>query len=192
MEAGTPQIHHLLQPGDSGPIQPVDVADMFNKFAALLDRGLINTANKITNDIKADLQNIGTRMEIIKSHLEATSSRTYQNTACIQILQEQLETAHAKIDDLENRNRRYNFRLRGLLESYKDIPETIKAFIKDLLPDTTQHRLELDWAHRAPKPPRADGLPRDIVVKPHYFSVKEEVMRKSRSLPKIVFQGHQP
>lgn len=129
-------------------------------------------------------------MEIIESNLESTISRTNQNTTSIQTLQEQLETANAKIDDLENRNRRYNFWVRGLPESYKDIPETIKSFIKDLQPETPQHRLELDRAHRALRPPRADGLPRDIVVKPHFFSIKEEVMRKSRSMSEIVFQGH--
>lgn len=176
MEAGPSQSHQLLQPGDSSLLQPVNVADIIAKFADLLDRGVHNTDNKITSDIKADLQSIEACMEIIETNLDSTISRTNQNTACIQILQEQLETANAKIDNLENRNRRYNFRVRGLPESYKDIPETIRSCIKDLFPDTPQHRLELDLAHRALRPPRADGLPHDIMVKPQFYSVKEEVM----------------
>lgn len=121
------------------------MADLFAKFSALLNRGLHNTAHKITSDIKADLQSIGTRMEIIETNLETTISRTNQNTACIQLLQDQLESANAKIVDLENRNRRYNCRAQGLPKSYKDIPETIRSFIKDLLPDTLTHR-STDWS----------------------------------------------
>lgn len=158
MKADPSQSHQPLQPGDSGLLQPFNVADLFAKFSELLDRDLHNTANKITSDIKADLQSIETCVEIIETNLEATISRTNQNTACLQILREQLESATAKIDELKNRNRRYNFRVRGLPESYKEIPETIRSFIKDLLPDTPQHRLELDWAHRALRPPRTDGL----------------------------------
>lgn len=167
------------------------MADMFLKFSELLDRGLQNTATKITKDIKADLHSIGSRIEIIENHLETTIARTNQNTSCIQTLQDQLETAHAKIDDLENRNRRYNFRVRGLPESYKDVPEAIFSFIKELIPEIPLHRLELDQAHRALWPPRSDGLPGDVVVKPHFYAVKEEVMRKSRASSKLTYQGHE-
>lgn len=64
-----------------------------------------------------------------------------------------------------------------------------KAFPKDIIPDIPNHRLELDRTHRALQAPRQDGLPRDIVVKPHYYSVKEEVMKKSRNLENLSIQG---
>lgn len=38
-------------------------------------------------------------------------------------------------------------------------------------------------------PPRSDGLPHDIVLKPHYYNVKEEVMRRARTIPQIQM-GH--
>lgn len=84
MEASPPQSQQLLQPGDSGLVLPVSVADMFSKFAELLDRGLQHTAIKITNDIKADLHTIGSRVEILENNLESTIARTNQNTSCIQ------------------------------------------------------------------------------------------------------------
>lgn len=67
----------------------------------------------------------------------------------------------------------------------------VQDFIKSLIPNIPAHRLELDRAHRALQPPRSDGLPRDIIVKPHFYAVKEEVMKLSRSAEKLMFQGHQ-
>lgn len=127
MEAGPPQTQQPLQPRDLGLAHPEAVADLFSKFEDLLDCGLHNTANKITSDIKRDLQTLGSRIEVMENKLDSSISRTNQNTDRIQDLQNQLETAMAKIDDLENRNRRYNFRIRGLLETFKDVPETIHS-----------------------------------------------------------------
>lgn len=90
---------------------------MFTKFSDLLDWGLASTATKITSDIKADLQNLVSCMEVIELKLDSTIARTNQNTNLIQDLQNQLETVLSKIDDLENRNKRYNFWIRGLPES---------------------------------------------------------------------------
>lgn len=68
------------------------------------------------------------------------NAQANQNTACIQVLRDQLDTALSKIDDLENRSRHYNFRIRGLPESVLDIQGSVKLFI----PDIPNHRLEQD------------------------------------------------
>lgn len=44
-------------------------------------------------EIRADLQNLGSRMEAIESKLDATVTRANQNMDRIQDLQDQLETA---------------------------------------------------------------------------------------------------
>lgn len=67
----------------------------------------------------------------------------------------------------------------------------VQEFIKTLIPDIPAHRLELDRAHRALQPPRPDGLPRDVIVKPHFYAVKEEVMKLSRTAEKLEMMGHQ-
>lgn len=51
----------------------------------------------------------------------------------------------------------------------------------------SEQRLELDRDHKALQPPRSDGLPRDIIVKPYF---DEEVMRKSRAVDNLTAQGH--
>lgn len=45
---------------------------MFTKFTELL--GLTTTANKITNNIKADFQNLGYRMEAIEQKFDSIRS----------------------------------------------------------------------------------------------------------------------
>lgn len=47
-----------------------NIEDLYLKFSSLLDRGLASTADKIMWEIKADLQNIGARMEAIETKLD--------------------------------------------------------------------------------------------------------------------------
>lgn len=178
-----------LTPSTPGNDASVPVQDIFLRFSELLEKGLAQTAAKITGDIKVDFQSLGERMGAIESKLDITVSRANQNTAQIQLLQEQLETAIARIDDLENRSRRQNLRIRGLPESITDTSEAVQDLFKSLIPNISQNRLELDRAHRALGPPRKDGNPRDIIVKPHFFSVKEEIMKLARSQPQLQCKG---
>lgn len=98
----------------------------------MLSKGLSHTATQITASIHADLQQIGARIEVIEQKSDQAILRINQNTSRIQDLQDQLESATSKIDDLENRSRRYNFRLRGLPESVKDTHMAVQDFIKSL------------------------------------------------------------
>lgn len=87
---------------------------MFARFEEILDRGLAQTAARITTDIKIDLQMLGSCIETIENRVASTITRVNQNTDRIQNLHDQLDTAMAKIDDLEKRSRRPRFRIRGL------------------------------------------------------------------------------
>lgn len=49
------------------------------------------------------------------------------------------------------------------------------------------HRLEVDCAHRAPW---AEGNPRGIIVKPHFYGIKEQVMQKARETTDLKLCGH--
>lgn len=141
--------HHTQGASDS----LINTADLFNKLSELLDKGLSTVAAKIIGDIKENFQRLRDRMETMEHKLEDTVAKTNQNSAHIQVLQDQLDEALSKIDDLENRSRRYNFRLRGLLESVTDIRAAVHDLFKVLIPDIPAHKMELDRAHRALGPP---------------------------------------
>lgn len=118
-------------------------------------------------------------MEAIETKLDQTAAASQQNTDLIQTLQDQLDTAVSRIDDLESGSRRFNFRIRGLPESILDVTAATQDLMKTLIPSIPPHRLELDRAHRAVGPPRKDGSQRDVIAKPHYYSVKDAVMKQS-------------
>lgn len=125
---------------------------LFARFLALLEQGLAKTAQQITFTIKADLQGLGAHIETIESKLDSIISRTNQNTTFIKSLQHQLDQTLAKIDDLENRSRRYNFCIPGMPESVKDVDTAVHTLLRDLLPDLPSHRLDLDRAHWSLQP----------------------------------------
>lgn len=70
-----------------------------------------------------------------------------------------------------------------------------KRFIQQsalwFIPAISKHRLELDRAHIALQPIRTAGLPWDIIIKPHFYAIKEEVMKVSRNSERLTIQGHQ-
>ena len=169
---------------------PTDFPSMMNAFSQMLSKSLALNAAQITSSIHADLLQLGMRMDTMEQKADQAVTRINQNSSRLQEVQDQLEVAFAKIDDLENRSRRYNFRVRGLPESDKEVQVAVKSLIKKLIPDIAEHRLELDRAHRALQSPRSDGLPRDIIVKPHYYDVKEEVMRRARRSDNLTLNGH--
>lgn len=74
-------------------------------------------------------------------------------------LHNRLEEAYNKIDDLENRTRRYNFRIRGLPETVKDLSSITHSLMQSAIPDIDEIHLEIDHIHRALVPPNLTGLP---------------------------------
>lgn len=160
------------------------------RFSALLQQELSKACTIIPTGMKDDFQNIGERLDIIESKMDGTVKQVNQNSKTITSLQDQLDQANAKIEGLENRSRRYNFRIRGLPESETDLEESIHALMKQLIPDISPYQLELDRVHRALTTPRPDGLPRDVIVKPNFYCIKEKIMLEARHQGDISISGH--
>lgn len=79
-------------------------------------------------DIKVDIQGLGARIEVVEAKLQPTITCTNQYMQRIQYLQEGLDGALAKIDDLENRSRSYNFLIINLLQD--SVKESEAGFIR--------------------------------------------------------------
>lgn len=106
------------------------------RFSALLEQGLDKTSKKITGDQKQLFQVLGSRINAIENKLDTTVGRTNPNTDRICHLEASLEEPLAKTDDLENRSRRYIFRIHGFLESITDAQEATTALLTSLLPES--------------------------------------------------------
>lgn len=94
------------------------------------------------------------------------------------------------LEDLDNRNRRNNIRVRGLPETVVDLPASVKAIFYSLLPEHADKAFTCDRIHRAlqPKPP-PEKHPRDIVMCFKGFLVKEDILQASRATPIIRHEG---
>lgn len=102
----------------------------------------------------------------------------------------QLEEAYAKIEDLENRSRRYNFRIRSVSVSVNHIDDAAQFLMHSALQDADNLHLEIERTHKALIVLKPAGPPRDIIVKQHFYRTKEAVMHYARDNPELEFQEH--
>lgn len=94
----------------------------------------------------------------------------------------------AKSADLEDHSRRNNLKLCGILESVQS--SELKQYATDLfhalLPDLPPIQLGIDPIHRIPKPLfLPDTIPRDVLMRVHIYTTKDQMLMKSRTLGKF-------
>ncbi|CAH2311032.1 Hypothetical predicted protein [Pelobates cultripes] len=67
---------------------------------------------------------------------------------------------------------------------------TLRKLFCGLLPEATPAELLLDRVHRALRAPMPNAThPRDIIIRMHYFQIKEALMRAARDTP-LQIEGH--
>lgn len=94
------------------------------------------------------------------------------------------------IEDLDNRNRRNNIRIRGIPESITDLNPAITKLFHSLVPDKPTSAFACDRMHRALRPkPTLDKPPRDVILCMKDFVTKEDIMRAARNSPNIELDG---
>lgn len=72
-----------------------------------------------------------------------------------------ITTTHSQIEDLNNRGRRHNIRIRGVLESVStdNIRPALSTIFNNLIDRPEQSPTDFDRAHRALRPRAPDGNP---------------------------------
>lgn len=117
-------------------------------------------------------------------------TRVNHNSRMAAELQGRLEEAYVKIEDLDNRSCRYNVHIRGLPETHTDLEGAMYTLMKELIPDILTHQLEVDRIHRASTAPRSDGLPQDVIVKPHYYNLKKSLWQPPDTSKICIYSEH--
>lgn len=90
-----------------------------------------------------------------------------------------------------NHSRRCNFCICGIPESIRDIYDVAHSLMLNALPNADAYHLEIDRIHRVLSIPKPDGLPRDILVNPHFYNTKNAIMRYARENPNLKYKGFQ-
>ncbi|CAH2306632.1 Hypothetical predicted protein [Pelobates cultripes] len=102
----------------------------------------------------------------------------------VEQLSTQLKNMEEKLIDMEDRSHRNNLRLRGIPEEIPndDLPSFIRGCLKAHAPEIPTDMLLIDRMHRIPKPRHIPPMvPRDILLRAHYFHVKEHILRSCRT-----------
>lgn len=97
------------------------------------------------------------------------------------------------LEDLDNRGRRHNLRIRGLPESFEgdNMPAAVTSLFNNLLGRLPQTAVAMERIHRALRPKGRDtDPPRDIVCCIVNYAIKEEILRQARGRTQILHEGH--
>lgn len=142
-------------------------------------------------EIRAEIQGISDRVDSGESSLTILTQRV---SALERTQASQTATAvdlQLHMEDLEDRSRRKNLRLRGLPEATgsEDLEATVVAIFQKVL-GTAPPKLELDQVHRTlgPKSPDPDR-PRDELCRIHRYTQKDLILRKAWDYGEVEFDG---
>lgn len=164
---------------------PLTYADM-TEIAA----DIKNSFSTAITDLKADILMLTEQM----STNERAGRRRDRAIARIDTIIDShslhLITMNRQLEDLDNRGRRNNIRVRGVPESIttEQIRPALTSIFNNLTDRPAESPIEFDRAHRAlkPKPPE-EAPPRDIICHLPNFTLKEEILQRARQNDAIIF-----
>ncbi|CAI9568732.1 unnamed protein product [Staurois parvus] len=153
---------------------------MYTKLAAKFQSEL----HKSTNVLSQEIATLGSRTDRLETEHDELSLAYGELSREHDHLQTAFSQLQAQVEDLDNRNRRNNLRVRGIPESVFDLSQTITKLFKSLLPDRDPGSFACDRIHRTlrPKPPN-DKPPRDIVLCMKDFLTKEDIQSELLAKP---------
>ena len=150
--------------------------------------------------IKEDLCSMGDKLSktierttILEERLSTVEDDLYPLRQEISGLKKQMDMQGAKIDDLENRNRRNNVRIIGMPERSEGASPI--AFLEDWFRETFGASsfspfFGIERAHRVPVKSRQAGeRPRPLLVKMFNYIDKGTLIRKAREKGEIFYNG---
>ncbi|XP_056391872.1 uncharacterized protein LOC130284929 [Hyla sarda] len=190
--------HSQLSPAD----RPVTLADLRTLVASLPTKNdLSSLAKQIVAECKEEFVQLRQDVSALTARVVGVEETQASSSSAVQALQavvkqhsDQLFTLQQHLDDVENRNRRNNIRLRGLPEAVgpEELYPALLSIFNDLLERAPDVHIELDRAHRALRPPSQDDQhPRDVICRVHYYALKEDILRAARARRRIYYKDIQ-
>uniref|UniRef100_A0A8C5M737 Uncharacterized protein n=1 Tax=Leptobrachium leishanense TaxID=445787 RepID=A0A8C5M737_9ANUR len=187
-----------LNPAADAWDAPTDVLQLLRSIPTRADLTVATTAlrQSLAADIQMLLDDIGGlqgRLDRVETGQRDQATFNTEISTRVDAQHHLLITLTRHVEDLENRGRRQNIRIRGLPEGETSPAELgrirLRLFNSILGRDHTSH-IDIERCHRAlrPKGP-ADAPPRDIICFFLRFGIKEEIMCRERERQHIKFEG---
>ncbi|XP_063819155.1 LOW QUALITY PROTEIN: uncharacterized protein LOC135057187 [Pseudophryne corroboree] len=148
--------------------------------------------DKAVASIKTDISSLASRaskMESRQDHFQKALNDTGRD---LDHIASELSELRTKNQDLENRERRSNIRIRNIPESVS--MDNLEPYLHDLfsflIPDLGAIQILLERAHRALRSKPRDGVPpRDVVLRFLKFKDKERVLNSTRGKPYVLYNS---
>lgn len=151
-----------------------------------------DTLSAAISDLRLDMQAMRSRLENVEETTDRHDTVIHEAQQTLDAHSSQLRDLHRHLEDLENRGRRHNIRIRGLSQSVEaaHLTEATLAIFNDLLGRPLDTQLEMERLHRALRPKGRDtDPPRDIIGCIVNFKLKEEILRRAKNRGRILFHG---
>lgn len=157
-------------------------------------RGEISSLNQSIQASISDMKNDLARHDNTLTELQDCASGHSDTIATLEATVERLCTDLKRLDekceDLEARSRRNNVRISGIPEGTEGPRMT--EFVSQLLAETLSlaEKPLIDRAHRVNRQrPKQGDPPRPIILRLHYYHVREEILRKATENRNLMYKG---
>ena len=163
------------------PVLDTTMKDMLMSLQA----SLMSNLSSLMQKFSTDMQHMGDRVSYIEGKMEECTDTVNDLVDACMEQREDTDWIKMKLADLEDRSRRNNLKIRGVPESI--LPADLRTFastlFSTLLPELSSIELTIDRIHRIPKPRHlADTVPRDVLLRIHFYQAKEQILHKARTL----------
>ncbi|XP_066444700.1 uncharacterized protein [Eleutherodactylus coqui] len=143
-------------------------------------------------EIKEEVRHMGRRVEELEGASAIVTSHALSMADILKEQHLQINKMLLMQEDLENRNRRNNLRIKGLPESWA--PDVLKKVLLEIFADLVGSEkagaINIERAHRALRPqPAAAEPPRDIVCKLLAFSDTAAILEAARNRKNLQYES---
>lgn len=162
--------------------QPV-IDTTLKEMLMSLQTSLMTDLSSLFSKISTEMHSMDNRISNMERGMTECSATVNDIIDAVDDIKDEQHWVRAKLADLEDRSRRNNVKLRGVPESIplNDLPKYAKDLIHTILPDAAPRDIVIDRIHRIAKPSHlAASVPRDVLMRIHFFHIKEKMMSEAR------------
>lgn len=166
------------------PVSDTLLKEMLLSLRSSLQADMVRGITECQREVQA----IGHRVHQVENKMEEYTSAYNVMVEAHAAQGEDIAWLKDKMADLEDRSRRNNLKLRGIPE---DVPpnqllQYAQTLFSTMVPDASAHDLLVDRIHRVPKPSFLPAeIPRDVLLRMHFYHVKDRVLQASRKQENI-------
>lgn len=183
-------------------VLPLNIDHNVGTFHDLTQRPSLGDLHSVAADIKttlaAAIAELSIEVRAVTARVVEVEKTTAQQSAVLRHVNRKVDSntlhlrdLHRQVEDLENRSRRHNLRIRGLPESVENdkLTPTVTGIFNNLLGRPPMSAVKMERIHRALRPKgKANDPPRDVICCLCDFQLKEDILRNAKLRSKCMYE----